>query len=153
MLSHLADNMLYTFVQKLIRENWLSLASFNLWCCFMAINFQIWRIALIILCKPCLMAEAFLSLRVSRLASRHLFSYRIVVWSAFPFLIFLWSVAIITMHREGTMVCHKKMTSATFICLGFWAKNGINWAEDGAQWVECLLSMHKAQSSIPSTTT
>lgn len=55
------------FYVAVIQRNCLHITSFNLQYFFMALDFQIWKIVLIIICKPFLISQAFLSLYVSGL--------------------------------------------------------------------------------------
>lgn len=117
----------------------------------MVINSQIWKITLIILCKPSLISEAFLSPRVSKLGSQHLFSYRVAVWSAFPS-----GLSLKGSHYNYVeeVSWHHSWPCEDEVCyLYIFRLLSINWAEDIAQFVERLLCMYKALSLIPSTTT
>lgn len=67
-----------------MKRNCLHITSSNLRCCFMALNFQVWKIILLFLRKPFLISQAFLSLSVSGLEDLNsLFpsAYRRLVWS------------------------------------------------------------------------
>lgn len=71
-------------------KNCLHITSFNLQCCFMILNFQVWKLILIITCKLFLIPLAFLSLCVSELEALSWF------FSFFP--IFLQKTSLVLGH-------------------------------------------------------